>query len=227
MSFNFEERCSDSTFIEAIWHTRSEQSGSFISSASVQSEMVVVHYNGKTSINVRGPETRPSRVDFEADVEFVGIRFKPGAFMPHLLPQNIMDRRDAILPEAGSSKSFWLNGSAWQFPDFENADTFIHRLTREGLLVYDPVVESVLEGQDTDLSLRAVQYRFLRATGVTQNTFHQIERARRAAAMLEEGCSILDTVYSAGYFDQAHLTRSLKRFMGQTPAQILRLKQPV
>jgi AraC-like DNA-binding protein len=26
----------------------------------------------------------------------------------------------------------------------------------------------------------------------------------------------------AGYFDQAHLTRSLRRFIGQTPMQIVR-----
>jgi hypothetical protein len=38
--------------------------------------------------------------------------------------------------------------------------------------------------------------------------------------------SILDTVGETGYFDQAHLTNSLKRFMGQTPVQIARLSQP-
>jgi Transcriptional regulator containing an amidase domain and an AraC-type DNA-binding HTH domain len=33
--------------------------------------------------------------------------------------------------------------------------------------------------------------------------------------------SILDVVYEAGYYDQPHLTRSLKYFIGQTPAQIM------
>ncbi len=37
--------------------------------------------------------------------------------------------------------------------------------------------------------------------------------------------SILDTVERAGYFDQPHLTRSLKRFIGQTPAQIITRNQ--
>ena len=40
------------------------------------------------------------------------------------------------------------------------------------------------------------------------------------------GVSILDTAYEAGYFDQPHLTRSLKQFIGRTPAQILQLRQP-
>jgi hypothetical protein len=30
----------------------------------------------------------------------------------------------------------------------------------------------------------------------------------------------------AGYFDQPHLTRSLKYFIGQTPAQILHQSRP-
>jgi methylphosphotriester-DNA--protein-cysteine methyltransferase len=38
--------------------------------------------------------------------------------------------------------------------------------------------------------------------------------------LLQRGVSIHDTVHEAGYFDQPHLTRSLKRLLGQTPAEI-------
>jgi len=34
--------------------------------------------------------------------------------------------------------------------------------------------------------------------------------ARHATNLLSDGASILDAVHEAGYFDQAHLTRSLK-----------------
>ena len=34
-----------------------------------------------------------------------------------------------------------------------------------------------------------------------------------------------DVAYEAGYYDQAHLTRSLQRFIGQTPAGIARGEQ--
>ena len=60
----------------------------------------------------------------------------------------------------------------------------------------------------------------MRATGITYNTVRSIERARYATILLKEGMSILDTVDQAGYADQPHLTRSLKYFIGQTPAQI-------
>jgi methylphosphotriester-DNA--protein-cysteine methyltransferase len=125
-----------------------------------------------------------------------------------------------ILPEASSSK-FWLNGSAWQFPTFENADTFVDRLVREGLLVHDPAVDAALQGQPPDLSPRMMQYRFLQATGLPHRTIDQIERARRALSLLQHGTSILDVVEEAGYSDQPHLTRALKQYMGQTPAQVV------
>jgi AraC-like DNA-binding protein len=51
---------------------------------------------------------------------------------------------------------------------------------------------------------------------------YQIERAKRAVALLAQGVPILDAVEHAGYSDQPHLTRSLKRFFGKTPAQLLR-----
>ncbi|WP_244422604.1 hypothetical protein [Ktedonobacter racemifer] len=49
----------------------------------------------------------------------------------------------------------------------------------------------------------------------------QIERARSATLLLQQGVSIPDTILEAGYYDQPHLTRSLTRFIGQTPAELL------
>jgi AraC-like DNA-binding protein len=37
--------------------------------------------------------------------------------------------------------------------------------------------------------------------------------------------SILDTVGEAGYYDQAHLTRSLGKLVGLTPAQLRRAER--
>jgi len=221
MNFNFDERLSDSPFVEKVWQTHSDRPGSFISAAASQWEMVVTTYQGKTTLTVRGPETQATPADCPADAEFFGIIFKLGTFMPHLPLRKLLDRKDATLPEA-TSRSFWLHGAAWQFPDFENADTFVARLERAELLVREPVVEAVLQNRPLELSLRSVQRRFLHATGLTRGTLDQIERAREAVTLLEQGGSIADAVYHAGYADQPHLTRSLKRFAGQTPAQILR-----
>jgi methylphosphotriester-DNA--protein-cysteine methyltransferase len=73
------------------------------------------------------------------------------------------------------------------------------------------------------IAARTVRHHFLCATGMSQNHIYQIERAKLAAALLEQGVSILDTMYQVGYFDQPHLTRALKQWVGHTPAEIIRM----
>lgn len=69
---------------------------------------------------------------------------------------------------------------------------------------------------------RSVQRRVVAATGLTQSTIRQIERARLAALMLREGQPAADVAHRAGYYDQPHMTRSLKRFLGLTATQLQR-----
>jgi hypothetical protein len=225
MLFDFEERLSDSPFVERIWCAQSERTGDFLSVAASQWEMVVSTYQGETTITVRGPETRvtPAHVTL-VGAEFFGIIFKYGAFMPHFPVGTLVDA-DLDLPDA-SSTSFWLNGSAWQFPNYENADTFVERLVREDLLVCDPIIQPVLRGESQELSPRSIQRRFVQATGLTQGSIRKIQRARYATILLQQGVSILDTVEQAGYSDQAHMTRTLKQLIGKTPAQIINKSEP-
>jgi Helix-turn-helix domain len=216
----FEDKASESPFVERIWRCHSERAGKFISVAASHFEMAVTRYRGKTFLTLRGPETRATTLDCPAEGEWLGIRFKFGTFMPQLLPGSLRDQNDLTLADA-TSRSFWLNGSAWQYPDFENAETFVKRLAKAGVIARDSTVDAVLQDQPRTLSLRSAQRHFLRATGVTYARFRQIERARYATNLLREGISIMDTVYRAGYFDQAHLTRSLKHLIGETPARII------
>lgn len=216
---NFEVRASDSPLIERIWRSHAERAGSFTSISAICWSMVISKWRGRIAISLHGPETGATGKDFPPELEWFGIDFKLGTFMPHIPPGFLMDGC-ITLPDA-SDHAFWLCGSAWQFPNYENADTFVDRLVREDLLMYDPVVSAVHQGRSQSLSLRMVQYRILRSTGLSQRTIRQIERARYAATLLKQGVSIFDTVYKAGYSDQPHLTRSLKHFIGHTPAEIL------
>jgi AraC-like DNA-binding protein len=213
-----EQRASDSPFVQMVWHVRSTAPASFMSVAATNWEMVITRYQGTTSFTVRGPETTATLAEMPADAEFFGIIFKLGTYMPQL-PVSQLVNGAVFLPEA-ASRSFWLHGSAWHVPNYENADTFVEMMARQGMVTREPVVEAALAGQLTDLSLRSVQRRFLNATGMTHGTVVQIERARRAVALLDQGVTILDTVDLAGYADQPHLTRSLRRYFGTTPSQL-------
>jgi len=216
---HFEDRASDHPFVEKVWRCHSECADTFSSVAATNFEMVVTHLGGKRFCTLRGPETQAAAMDCPGEGEWVAIRFKAGTFMPRFLPGTLRDHRDVNLPDA-SGHSFWLNGSALEYPDFASAETFVKRLVHSGLLARDPVVENTLRRREK-LSSRSVQRHFLRSTGVTFATFRQIERARYATNLLRDGVSILDVVTRLGYFDQAHLTRSLKRFIGETPAKII------
>jgi hypothetical protein len=181
--------------------------------------MVFVRYNGSFIPMVTGPLMTSGVVSYTEGAEIIWVKFKLGTFMPHLPHKKILDR-EINLPEAGS-QSFWLHSSTWQFPDHNNVDTFIDRLGRDEVLVHDPLVNAVLQDHPQEMSPRTVRHRFLQATGISQTHIRQIERAKRAASLLQQGVSILDTVYELGYYDQPHLTRSLKQWIGYTPAQIL------
>ena len=225
MIFSFQERLSDSPFVERIWWAQSEGTGGFLSIAASHWEMVISTYQDEMIMTVRGPETKVTSMDVTiVGTEFFGIIFKHGVFMPHFPVGDLVDG-DLHLPDA-SSKSFWLNSSAWQFPKYENADIFVEKLVREDLLICDPIIEPVLRDEPQELSPRSIQRRFLRATGLTQGFIRKIERARRATILLQQGVSILDTVEQAGYSDQAHLTRALKHLIGKTPAQIINKTEP-
>jgi AraC-like DNA-binding protein len=219
MIFNFDTRPSDSPFVQSIYHTHSSGGGSFISNATTQWEMVITKQVGKIILSLRGPETKASPAPIPEDAEFLGIIFKHGTFMSRLPGSKLVDE-EIHLPETGKN-SFQLFGESWEFPNFENVEPFVDRLLRKDLLAHDQIVDDVLRGKAQDLSLRSIQRRFLHVTGLTYKAIQQVERARQAVTLLQSGMPILDATYQTGYFDQAHLTRSLKLLYGRTPGEII------
>jgi AraC-like DNA-binding protein len=213
------ERQSESPFVERIWRAHSERAGTMVSVASSHCEMVVTRHEGKTLLTIRGPETRATTAECPAGAEWIGIRFSLGSFMPQYPARRLMDRNDVNL-QSVNRRSFWLEGSTWEYPEFENAESFVVRLVRAGLLARDPAVAAALSGDAKAISRRSTQRHFLNATGVTHAMFRKIERARYAARLLTQGASISDAVHDAGYYDQAHLTRSLKSLIGVTPGSV-------
>jgi hypothetical protein len=224
--FTLDTQASDSRLVEASWRTRSEPEASFISVAATHWEMVVTRQRGATQVTVRGPETRATIVPIPQDAEFFGIQFTLGTFMPGLPPGELVDR-SVTLPLA-TSTSFRFDGSPWDVPGPDDVDDFVDGLVHAGLVVHDPVAAAAVAdgveaavGEDVDgLSSRSVERRVARATGLTQGLIRRIRRAERAVELLSVGVSAPDAAHRAGYSDQSHLIRSLKRFVGQTPSQV-------
>lgn len=220
MLLQFRDRPSDCSFIERVWSCRSCADGRFLSVASSHWEIVVTRLRaGTTSVTLRGPETKVRDLACPADAEWLGIRFKIGTFMPSWPVNRLIDGQDVTIV-SGDNRMFWLDAEALEIPTFDNAETFVSRLVRAGLVVREAAVPAILDGELTGFSQRTGQRRFLSATGITLSMFRQIQRARLATTFLRQGLPIAEAAHAAGFFDQAHLTRALRGFIGQTPGQV-------
>jgi AraC-like DNA-binding protein len=219
--FVIDEWGSESGFVEKAWKTHSVPEPVFLSVAASHWEIVVTTQRGLTQVTIRGPETKATVAAIPADSEFFGIVFSLGTFMPTIALSRLVDRT-LTLPAATPS-SVWIDGARWEIPTPANADVFVDRLVRKGLVVRDPVVVESLQADVDGISTRTLQRRVVRATGLTRSTIKQIARAEKAVEVLGRGVSPSDAALLLGYSDHAHLIRSLKRFLGQTPAQVIRV----
>jgi hypothetical protein len=221
-----EHRPSDSPYVERVYQVE-EDGGSgapaparMVSVANSNWELIAWTSEGVTNVSVRGPETHPTVVPMGGKMDgAIGIVFRHGAFLRNLPVGGLVDT--AVQSPHATSRTFVLEGDEWEIPGYENAETFADRLVRAGLLVRDPLVADVLAG-DTPLLVtpRSVQRRVAAATGLTQGTIRQIERARQAAMLLRRGEAAADVVHLVGYHDQPHLARSMARFVGRKATEL-------
>lgn len=216
--FQLDQWDAASTYVTRYWQARSVPEPSFISVATSRWKIVVVRQRGRSEVVVRGPETRATEVDIPDDAEFFGIDFSLGTYMPGLPLPRIVDQ--AVTLSRSHGDAVWIDGDQWEVPVLGNADVFVDRLVRRGLVAYDPVAAEAVEGVATGYSARTLERRITRASGLTRGTIRQIARAERAVEALVRGVSPAEVAGLAGYADQAHLGRSLRRFVGLTPAQI-------
>jgi AraC-like DNA-binding protein len=220
----FDERASTSPFVERIWRARSREGGTFLSMPEGAIELVISRLPDFTMVTLRGPVTRASFIECPADGEWLAIRFRLGTYFPKIPTSSLVDRHDLNMPLATGGR-FWFAGLTWEIPSFDNAEDFVARLALAGVIVRSHAVDAEALGDERWMSQRSVQRHFVRAIAMTHGSFQQIQRARHAARLLVAGSSILDTAFDAGYYDQSHLTRSLTRLIGMTPAQLAR-EQP-
>lgn len=213
-----ESRPSELPYIERVWRSRSDGTGRMTSIATSHVELVFWEHRGQVQAAVLGPEPRACPAPVPEDATFFGISFALGTSMPHL-PVSRLVGGSVEIPDV-TRRSVWLKGSAWHLPDYDNAEAFVRRMVREGVVDCDPIVPAVLAGAAPGVGERTLQRRFVAATGLTRGAIRQIHRARDAAVLIQEGVPARDVVHRLGYFDQPHLARSLARYIGRSSTQL-------
>jgi AraC-like DNA-binding protein len=205
-----------------IWSAACDGPTDFRSIAKVNPMIAFARISGITTVHLRGPETQATRATCPSGAEFFGAELRIGAYLPMFPPASIANLQDGILPTLPDGRIL-IDNRAWEMPTPQNLEVFVDHLERAGLLVFDPLVEELRHvGTVRNVPERTAQSRFVRAVGLPRRKLQVIERARRAAELLRAGVSIPDVVRDAGYYDQPHLTRALRKLIGQTPAEVAR-----
>lgn len=221
MDLDVEHRPSDSPYITRVWRSRSERGADEMTAvAYARWDLVFWAVDGEVRVSVVGPESKACRAPVPQGAVSFGINFEIGTVLPGLPASRQVDG-GVDLPDVTRHR-FHLAGSSWDLPTYDNAEAFVARLVREEVIVRDRLVADVHRGASTDVSPRTVQRRFLAATGLTRGAARQIDRARNAAVLIREGVSIPDVIEELGYYDQAHLGRSLRHYIGRTPTDLRR-----
>lgn len=218
MKLRFETRGSDSPWVDSVWTCTSEHVTQMTSVATVNWGLVFWEREGTSYASVTGPETGTGTAPVPEDATFLGIEFAVGTSL-RIMPTASLVDTGAELPDT-TRRTFRLDGLRWETPGPDDAEALVGRLIRAGAVVRDPLVTEVRRGHRPSVSQRTVERRFRTATGLTRSAVRQIERVRTASMRLAAGDAVIDVVSGLGYFDEPHLARALRRYVGRTARQL-------
>jgi AraC-like DNA-binding protein len=184
---------------------------------------------------VAGPDTGPA--ESAPDVTFVGLRFQPGA-APGFLRSSADELRDRRVPLG----EFWGRGAdelAERIADSPHlARVLLGRAVRARLAratPVDPLVAAAMRelaageagaeaigdlAERLGADERTLRRRCSQALGYGPKTLARILRFRRALRLGRAGLPLAAVAASAGYADQAHLSRECRRLAGATPGTL-------
>jgi hypothetical protein len=212
-------RQSDSPYIHAIssWTIGREEQA--IAIPDEHWDIVMIRQDGNTNVLLTGQTTHAVPLHYDPGIEVVTIAFKPSVYLDFIPSESMLDNA-LLLPK--TKFDFQLASDFFEIPNFENAEDFVQSLVTKGHLHQDDLVKNLLEYKPLGYSERSLQRRFLRTTGMTQHSFRQILRARRAASLLQNGLPAAETALEVGFSDQSHMIRSLKSILGLSPKEIVK-----
>ncbi|WP_051704063.1 AraC family transcriptional regulator [Glycomyces sp. NRRL B-16210] len=187
-------------------------------------------------LEVAGPDAAPRLVDLAPGATVAGVRLRPGAARLLLGPVPATAVRDA----QPHLDRLWDNAAALAdraaaAPDAWAATEILAAALEERLVRHapDPVAVAVAAALDRPrppsvtalaralgYSERHLRRRVRAAAGYGPKTLEQILRFRRAAAAAGDGRNWTRVAAEAGYADQAHLSRQVRRWSGGPPSAL-------
>jgi AraC-like DNA-binding protein len=190
---------------------------------------------------VAGPDETVERADLPPGGTITGVRFRPGAAANWLdLPMALLVNRRVPLREVTRARAGAIEG---RLGDLAAPEDRLARLTvalgtlapsisppaplTEALfrrLVRWPAQRVAAIAADLGFAERSLHRHCLHDFGYGPKTLARIRRFQRFMTLAANGraAGLGDLAFAAGYADQAHMSREVRRLAGQTPAAVRR-----
>jgi AraC-like DNA-binding protein len=215
----YEEQHPDSPVLACVWQARATRDERYLVPAVEYWDLWFAREPGGLLVaGLSGPTLGHRWVRSAIGEHSWGVQLKAHVVLPGVSKQLLLGGEQRLVVEDGHVT---LARHVVPFPEFEELETFTDRLLELDVLRCDDDVRRMLTGDDGGYSERHRQRRVRAATGLTRKQIEQLSRAREALALLLQGVPPVECAARCGFADQAHLTRSLAAFHGQTPARAL------
>jgi hypothetical protein len=224
MSQKHERRTSDSPYIDKVWRSKALSDGTYLATPDASWDLIAaVKADGTRVVFITGQATKAERLDYKAGEQSVVIQFTAGAYLPDF--KGAPFTNNFIMLPLPDDTHFELAGHIFPWPTFENAEELIAEMVRLRALANDDIVNSVLHGTPKASSKRSIERRFKTTTGLSPKKLADIRRAQEAVRMLKSGKDPSTTAADAGYYDQPHMSKSLKKLMDSLPSDVDNINQ--
>ncbi|MGW8483963.1 helix-turn-helix domain-containing protein [Microbacterium sp. NPDC055903] len=215
----YEERRPDSPVVECLWQARAVKDERYLVAAVEYWDLWFARSAlGEMSAGMAGPTLGHRWIRSTVGEHSWGVQLRAHVSVPGVRKQLLLGGEEHLAVENGRVV---IAGHDVPFPEFADLEVFVDRLLELDVLRSDDDVRRMLTGDEAGYSERHRQRRVRAVTGLTRKQIEQLSRARDAFELLLQGVAPSECAARCGFADQAHLTRSLSAFHGQTPAQVL------
>jgi AraC-like DNA-binding protein len=215
----YEQTPSRHPAIRSVWRAYVDEPGSYLLDANeFWGISFVRHVYGDVSAELAGPTVHAHWTDSVRGETYWGIELEAHVFVPGVEKAAVLG---ATIPLPVTGSRVEIAGHLVPVPSHDDLETFVDDLLSAGALIADEYVQRALGGDDRGFAPRTWQRRFRSVTGLSPKQVQQLHRARHAYVLLQSGLPAAEAAIAAGFADQSHLTRSLRRIRDETPARII------
>ena len=212
-------RESGSPHVGVVWWAQIDSDADYVDAANEFWGLSFgVLADGRASAVLIGPSLEPRALHLKAGERGWGVELAAHVFVRHL-DKKVLVGQMRDLPTDG--RWFELAGVRLPVPQVDGLEDLVAVLLSQGILRADEDVAAALGGRSVPYSRRSLHRHVVGATGMGRKKVEQLQRARAAYVLLQEGRSLAAAACEAGFADQAHMSRAFTALAGSSPARIL------